>query len=77
MKLRLILSLLIVSISLGSYAQDVLVEESKKEKAVKPEKEAKEKKEKKPRPPYYDNKLPYIYVQRSPRIKKTSGTKTN
>jgi hypothetical protein len=64
MKLRLILSFLVVSISLGSYAQDALVEESKtkKEKAEKPEKEPKEKKEKKPRPPYYDNKLPYIYV---------------
>ena len=63
MKLRLILSLLILSISFGSYAQDAAEEkESKKAKKEKTEKEPKEKKEKKPRPPYYDNKLPYIYV---------------
>lgn len=61
MKLRLILSLLILTVSFGSYAQDSSDNEgkAKKEKA---EKEPKEKKEKKPRPPYYDNKLPYIYV---------------
>ena len=64
MKLRLILSLLILSISFGTYAQDAPSEEgkSKKEKTEKAEKEPKEKKEKKPRPPFYDNKLPYIYV---------------
>jgi len=64
MKLRLILSLLILSISFGNYAQDAPSEEgkSKKEKTEKAEKEPKEKKEKKPRPPFYDNKLPYIYV---------------
>lgn len=63
MKLRLILSLLILSISFGSFAQEA--EEEKKPKKVKKEKtekEPKEKKEKKPRPPYYDNKLPYIYI---------------
>ncbi|MCF8459657.1 MAG: hypothetical protein K9G46_02950 [Flavobacteriales bacterium] len=70
MKLRLILSLLILSISFGSFAQDGSAEEGKpkKEKAEKAEKPAKEEKEpkeekvKKPRPPFYDNKLPYIYV---------------
>ncbi len=64
MKLRLVLSLLILAISFGSYAQDATGEEgkAKKEKKEKPEKEPKEKKEKKPSPPYYDNKLPYIYV---------------
>lgn len=63
MKLRLILSLLILSISFGSYAQDAAEEENpKKAKKEKTEKEPKEKKEKKPRPPFYDNKLPYIYV---------------
>jgi hypothetical protein len=63
MKLRLILSLLILSISFVSYAQDADDENaSKKAKKEKAEKEPKEKKEKKPRPPYYDNKLPYIYV---------------
>ncbi len=61
MKLRLILSLLIFSITFGSYAQDSSTEESKAKKE-KTEKEPKEKKEKKPRPPFYDNKLPYIYV---------------
>ncbi len=64
MKLRLLLSLLILAFSLGSFAQDAPAEEgkAKKEKKEKKEKEPKEKKEKKPRPPYYDNKLPYIYV---------------
>lgn len=64
MKLRLILSLLILSFSFGTYAQDAPAEEgkAKKEKKEKAEKEPKEKKEKKPRPPFYDNKLPYIYV---------------
>ena len=64
MKLRLILSLLILSISFGTYAQDAANEDgkAKKEKKEKPAKEPKEKKEKKPRPPFYDNKLPYIYV---------------
>lgn len=61
MKLRLILSLLILAISFGSYAQDSEAE-SDKPKKEKKEKEPKEKKEKKPRPPFYDNKLPYIYV---------------
>lgn len=60
MKLRLLLSFLILTVSFGSYAQDSSADEkAKKEKA---EKEPKEKKEKKPRPPFYDNKLPYIYV---------------
>lgn len=64
MKLRLILSLLVLSFTLSCYAQDAPAEESKakKEKKAKTEKEPKEKKEKKPRPPFYDNKLPYIYV---------------
>jgi hypothetical protein len=64
MKLRLILSLLIISISLCTYAQDAAIEDgkAKTEKKEKPEKEPKEKKEKKPRPPFYDNRLPYIYV---------------
>lgn len=60
MKLKLILSLLILSISFGSYAQDAPADDSPK--TEKKEKEPKEKKEKKPRPPYYDSKLPYIYV---------------
>ena len=59
MKLRLILSLLILTISFGIQAQDSNEEKASKEKTEKP---AKEKKEKKPRPPFYDNKLPYIYV---------------
>lgn len=64
MKLRLLLSLLLLSFTVGSFAQDADTEEgkSKKEKKAKTEKEPKEKKEKKPRPPFYDNKLPYIYV---------------
>ncbi|MCF8276610.1 MAG: hypothetical protein K9J17_07740 [Flavobacteriales bacterium] len=64
MKLRLILSLLILTISFGTYAQDAPAEEgkAKKEKKEKTEQEPKEEKEKKPRPPYYDNKMPYIYV---------------
>ena len=62
MKLRLILSLLILSISFGSYAQDAEEEKGKKEKTEKAEKEPKEKKEKKPRPPFYDNKMPYISI---------------
>lgn len=64
MKLRLILSLLTISIAFGSIAQDAPADDSKakKEKTEKAEKEPKEKKEKKPRPPFYDNKLPYIYV---------------
>jgi hypothetical protein len=61
MKLRLILSLLVLSTSFGTYAQDAPAEDGK-EKKEKAEKEPKEKKEKKPRPPFYDNKLPYIYV---------------
>ncbi len=64
MKLRLLLALLIMAVSLGSFAQDAEAQEEKpkKEKKEKEPKEEKEKKEKKPRPPYYDNKLPYIYV---------------
>lgn len=58
MKLRLILSLLIISASFATYAQDTPVEDGKE----KTEKEPKEKKEKKPRPPFYDSKLPYIYI---------------
>lgn len=61
MKLRLLLSLLIVAVSFSSFAQDAESEDSKAKKEKK-EKEPKEKKEKKPRPPFYDNKLPYIYV---------------
>ena len=60
MKLRLLLSFLILTVSFGSYAQDSSADE--KAKKEKTEKEPKEKKEKKPRPPFYDNKLPYIYV---------------
>lgn len=63
MKLKLILSLLILSISFGTYAQEEPAEQKvQKEKKEKEPKEEKEKKEKKPRPPYYDSKLPYIYV---------------
>lgn len=64
MKLRLILSLLILSISFGSYAQDEPTEDvkDKKEKKEKTEKEPKEEKVKKPRPPFYSNKLPFVYV---------------
>lgn len=58
MKLRLLLALLIACFTVTSFSQEA--EDAKAEK--KKEKEPKEKKEKKPRPPFYDNKLPYIYV---------------
>ena len=50
-----------MALTFGSYAQDAETEDLKAKKE-KTEKEPKEKKEKKPRPPFYDNKLPYIYV---------------
>lgn len=66
MKFRTLLSLLtVLTLSFSVTAQDAPTDENgkaKKEKAEKEPKEAKEPKEKKPRPPFYDNKLPYIYV---------------
>lgn len=50
-----------MALAFSSFAQDAETEDPKAKKE-KTEKEPKEKKEKKPRPPFYDNKLPYIYV---------------
>lgn len=60
MKLKLLLSIFIITFSFPLMAQEGT--DSQSEGATKKEKAEKEPKEKKPRPPFYDNKLPSIYI---------------
>jgi hypothetical protein len=63
MKLKLLLCIFLTNLALPLAAQEKVEGKTKeKAKTEKPEKEPKVLKEKKPRPPFYDNKMPSVYI---------------